>query len=106
MPGNTFSIPGLITTLFFAVVAVLILIRLAKSLLAPVRTVKAVVVDKHTTETFSKYSGNGKHIRYVVVFLADGKRLPFYVSEFSYNGYRLRERGTLTYRGDRLLSFE
>ena len=40
------------------------------------------------------------------LLLADGKRLPFYVSEFSYSGYRLKEKGTLTYRGDRLLKFE
>ena len=106
MPGNTFSIPGLITAVFFAVVAVLILIRLMRSVLAPVRTVKAEVVHKQTTETFSKYSGSGKQIRYAVTFLADGKRLSFYVSEFSYKGYHLKERGTLTYRGDRLLKFE
>lgn len=71
-----------------------------------VKTVKARVVDKHTVESFSKYSGNGKHIRYVVVFEIEGKKKGFYVSQFSYGGYRRNEKGTLKYQGDRLLDFQ
>lgn len=72
---------------------------------APVKTVKAQVVAKHILESFSKYSGSGKQYKYVIVFLADGKKKSFYVSEFSYGSYRLREQGTLTYKGDRLIDF-
>lgn len=73
--------------------------------LAPVRTVKAKVVDKNRTELFSKYSGTGKSYRYAVVFEADGKKVSFYVSEFSYGGYRKGETGTLKYQGRRIIDF-
>ena len=83
-----------------------ILVRFIRKQLAPIKTVPAVVIDKHKTEAFSKYSGNGKHEKYTIVFSADGKKKSFYVSQFSYGGYRLGEKGTLTYKGDRLISFE
>ena len=81
-------------------------IKLLFRRLGPVKTVKAKVVEKHKTETFSKYSGNGKSVRYVVTFEIAGKRKGFYVSEFSYGGYRKGETGTLQYRGDKIVRFE
>ena len=69
----------------------------------PVRTAKATVIDKCKTETISKYSG--KTTRYVVTFEIAGKRKGFYVSEFSYGGYRKGESGMLQYRGDRIIDF-
>lgn len=68
-------------------------------------TASAEVVGKQTVEWFSKYSRNGKHTRYAVTFLVDGKKKSFYVSEFSYGGYRKGEKGKLTYQGDRLIDF-
>ena len=83
----------------------MVLARLLRSRFGRVRTVSAEVVGKQTVEWFSKYAGNGKRTRYVVNFLVEGKKKSFYVSEFSYNGYRKGERGTLTYQGDRLIDF-
>lgn len=88
---------------FIAVLYILILIRFLKNRLAPVKKVRATVIDKNKIESFSKYSG--KHIKYAVVFSADGRKLSFYVSEFSYGGYRKGESGTLTYKGGRLIDF-
>ena len=68
-------------------------------------TVSAELVGKQTVEFFSKYAPGNKRFRYVVNFLVDGKKKSFYVSEFSYNGYRKGERGQLTYQGDRLIDF-
>ncbi len=85
---------------------IVVAVKYLRGRFGKVKTVKARVVDKHTVETFSKYSGNGKHIRYVVVFEINGKKKGFYVSQFSYGGYRLHEKGTLKYRGDRLLDFQ
>lgn len=81
------------------------LFKLVRNRFAPVRTVNAVVVNKFKSETFSKYSGTGKYIQYVIVFSAEGKKRSFRVSEFSYGGYRIGETGTLKYKGDRLLDF-
>ena len=71
----------------------------------PVKSVKAKVVDKHRSEVVSKYAGNGKTMRYVVTFEIAGKRKGFYVSEFSYGGYRKGETGTLKYQGNRIIDF-
>ena len=77
-------------------------IRLLGHRFAPVRTVRARVIDKNTMDLPSKY---GKRTRYAVVFQAGDKKLSFYVSEFSYGGYRLHETGTLTYKGNRIIDF-
>lgn len=103
MPDNLSNI--IIISLFFGV-GLLAAIRLLAKRLAPVKTLPATVADKHKTEVFSKYAGNGKHIKYAVVFSAGGKKLSFYVSEFSYGGYRVGEKGMLTYKGNRIIDFK
>ena len=107
MPDNISNI--VIIALFMglgALAVVSLLVRLVKNRYAPVRTVKAVVIDKNKVETFSKYSGTGKSAKYVIVFSVDGKKKSFYVSQFSYNGYRINEKGTLKYKGDKLIEFK
>lgn len=83
-----------------------LLIKGIKSKHLPVKTVQAIVVDKQIIEAFSKYSGNGKHEKYVIVFSVNGKKKSFYVSQFSYGGYHVNEKGTLTYKGDKLIEFK
>ncbi len=90
---------------FWLFIIVAVVVRKLKGRFSPVKRVRAVVVDKHRVEFFSKYAGNGKTERYVVTFSAEGKRLSFYVSAFSYAGYTVNESGTLTYQGDRLIGF-
>ena len=107
MPENISNI--VISSLFIGVGAlamISILIRTIKNRYAPIKTVKAVVIDKNKIETFSKYSGNGKAEKYVIVFSVNGKKKSFYVSQFSYNGYRINEKGTLKYKGDKLIEFK
>lgn len=84
----------------------LLIIRVISKRFGPVKTVRAEVIGKQTVEQFSKYSGSGKRTKYVVIFSVEGKKKSFYVSEFSYGGYRKGEKGTLTYQGDRLLDFQ
>jgi len=55
---------------------------------------------------FAKYSGNGKREKYVIVFSVGGKKKSFYVSEFSYGGYRINEKGVLKYKGDKIVDFK
>lgn len=105
MPENIYNIVMWTAAGLLAVVYLLCMIRVLTKKLAPERTVRAEVIHKQKTETFSKYQGTGKRVRYVVVFMAEGKKLSFYVSEFSYGGYRRGEKGTLKYKGDRLISF-
>ena len=105
MPLNGSDIFGILFGALWLFVALKLAVRAVRRRTAPVKKVKATVVDKHKTESFSRYSGTGKREQYVVVFLAEGKKLSFYVSEFSWRGYRVRDTGTLEYRGDRLIGF-
>lgn len=87
--------------------AVKVIVRLVKSRYGKVIRVRAKVIEKFKTETFTKYKGNGKDEQCRIIFEVDGKRRSFRVSEFSYNnGYRVGKEGTLTYQGDRLIDFE
>ena len=107
MPENISNI--IIISLFLGVGAlavVSLLVKAVKNRYAPIKTVKAVVIDKNKVEAFSKYSGNGKSEKYVIVFSVEGKKKSFYVSQFSYNGYRINEKGTLKYKGDKLIEFK
>ena len=70
-----------------------------------VRTVKAIVVSTYRTERVS-YKGAGTKVECGVVFKTEnGKKLSFRVSELSYGSYKKGERGTLKYKGDRLIDF-
>ncbi len=71
----------------------------------PVIQVCAVVVEKHTLETFSSTTGLIKPGKYVDTFQDEGKQISFYVSELTYSGYQINEEGTLVYQGDRLIDF-
>ena len=77
-----------------------------KSMFAPVKTVDAVVVKKYKVDNFSKYSGTGVKSKYVVVFESGSKLIRLYVSEFSYNQYKVNEKGSLTYKGNSIIDFE
>ena len=105
MPLNASHIFTILFAALWLFVIVKLAVRAIRNRTAPVKTVKATVVDKQKTEHFSKYSGTGKRERYVVVFLAEGVKSSFYVSEFSWRGYRKGETGTLQYRGDKLIDF-
>ena len=107
MPENISNV--IIISLFLGVGAlavVSLLVKAVKNRYALIKTVKAVIIDKNKVETFSKYSGTGKSEKYVIVFSVGGKKKSFYVSQFSYNGYRVNEKGTLKYKGDKLIEFK
>ena len=106
MPENIYAIIAVSLCLVLGSLQFIsILVRMLKNRYSPVKTVKAVVIGKNIVETFSKYSGNGKHQKYVVVFSVEGKKKSFYVSQFSYGGYKINEKGTLKYKGDKLIDF-
>ena len=72
---------------------------------ATVKTVKAEICDKYVSERVSRYPGTSGMKEYIVVFKTNNGKLSFCVSEYSYNSYRIKEKGTLKYKGDRLISF-
>lgn len=105
MPMDPSKLLAFLTVVLYLLAMVSFFSGFAKSRFGRPRTVRAEVVGKQTVERFSKYAANGKSVRYAVTFLAEGKKRSFYVSEFSYRGYRKGEKGKLTYQGDRLIDF-
>ncbi len=94
--------------LFLGVIGIVLvscIFRFLRDKCSPVKAVKATVVHKQTVETFSKYAGNGTHKKYAVTFQTGNKKLSFYVSEFSYRGYKVNETGTLKYKGSKIIDF-
>ncbi len=73
---------------------------------APVKTVKAQVFDKYKTNTVSRIQGTFKREHYIVVFSTSEKKLSFNVAEFSYRNYKIKEKGTLKYKGNQIISFK
>lgn len=105
MPKNAANIIILLILLLWLVFLIRLAVKALNNRYSPVKTVHAVVVHKQKTESFSKYAGSGSREKYVVVFNAEGKKLSFYVSAFSYSSYRLNESGVLKYKGSKLLDF-
>lgn len=83
-----------------------VLTRVLSNKFACEKTVKAEVIDKYISGTPTVFHGAFKREKYVVVFLAEGKKYAFCVSQFSYNEYRINEKGTLKFKGNRLISFK
>jgi len=102
MEGN---ILGYLFLAVFGIAFVAYIVRFLRDKCSPVKTVKAIVVHKQTVETFSKYSGNGTHKKYSVTFQTENKKLSFFVSDFSYRGYKVNETGTLKYKGRKIIDF-
>ncbi len=110
MPDNAFDIVQtcLIVFLFGLTTFVMgkMIFRALWSRYAPVKTVKAKVVDKVKVDKLTKIYGQAaKPALYYVVFDIGDKKKSFAVSEFSYGGYRVNETGTLKYKGDKIVDF-
>lgn len=104
-------IGNMVTVLFIAVILVIwlgILVRILRNKLSTVKAVSAVVVKKQCYEKqmYSKSQAPFVKKEYVVTFLSGKRKLHFEVSEFSYNGYTVDQKGILKYKGSRLIDFK
>ena len=84
----------------------LIILKLIQNKFSSVKTVKAEVVDKYIPNVVSRYPENWRTKNCVVVFKTKDKKLSFNVSEFSYWNYKINEKGTLKYKGNKIISFK
>ncbi len=110
MPKNTSDIINswmiILGVACICVVFIRIIYNLLKDKLAPIRTVKAQVVDKFIVDNFSKIYGSlAKKPQYFIVFAIGKRKRSFRVSEFSYGGYKVNEKGTLRYKGSKIVFF-
>lgn len=106
---NLYSIiVNIVFTILGIVIVAGMLVRIFKDKFAKVTRIAATVVNKQHYEKhiYSKSEAPSSQMKYVVTFDTDMGEMHFEVTGFSYNGYRLNEKGTLTYKGTRLIDFK
>lgn len=101
-----YSIINTILMVLFLLCWILIIRKIITNKFSTVKTAKAKVVDKYKPDIVSNYPGTFKSERYIVVFATKDKKLSFDVSEFSYDNYKINEKGTLKYKGNKIISFQ
>ncbi len=105
------NIFGYIVNIAFAcLMAVIVLgiaVRVLRDRFSAVKEVGAEIVNKQSYENLRhSWQRVANTKKYVVTFQTERGKMHFDVSEFSYNGYRIGEKGTLTYQGTRLVDFK
>ena len=100
------DIVNVVALVFFLSVWTIIVIKFVSNKCATVKTLKAKVVDKYKPDIVTKHPGRFKQDSYIVVFETKDKKLSFNVSEFSYGNYKINEKGTLKYKGNKIISFK
>lgn len=86
---------------------VLLIFYYGKLFFSKTKEGEAVVVRKECYEkqTVSKHPISSSQTVYEVIFLCENRELLFQVSEVSYPHYRVGQKGTLKWKGKRLLDF-
>ena len=97
----TFIIIGL-------VLAIGIVIKITVSYCTKEKCIKAIVIDKQSYDKriYRKSEAPFTKSDYVITFLCGTKKKYFNVSEFSYRNYRVNQKGTLKYKGNRIVDFK
>lgn len=101
-----YNIINIIAMILFFLCWILIIRKIIINKCVPVKTVTAKVVDKYKPDVVSHYPGAFKPKRYIVIFETKDKKLSFDVSKFSYDTYKMNEKGTLKYKGTKIISFQ
>ena len=96
-PVRTICLVILLSLYLFAVV------RFILRYFGPVKTAMAEVVAMHRTGIDTNQAQEGN--RCVITFQIGEKRKSFYVTEERCSTFQMGQRGTLTYRGERLVDF-
>lgn len=104
--NNLVTVLGMLVAAFTVFILVAPVIRMVAKSYSKKKTVPAIVHDKYKGQRFSKYAGSGTVEEYFIVFEFNGKKKSFRVSDFSYNGYQVKDKGMLTYKGDTLIDFK
>ena len=90
-----------------AIIVIGIIIKVAITLFAKEKRVKATVVDKQSYDkrVFRKSQAPFTRKEYVITFLCNNKKRYFNVSELSYRNYKVNQKGTLKYKGNQIIDF-
>ena len=107
--GNNFSnIVNFIFALIGAIIVVGISIKVIINIFSKEKSIKAIVVDKQSydKQIYRKSQASFTRKEYVITFLCGNKKKYFSVSELSYRNYKVNQKGTLKYKGNRIVDFK
>jgi len=105
------KIIGITTNCLFAIIGIIILCGIFYKVItifySKEKTVKATLIDKQFYEKRIASKSQAPHSKkeYVLTFLCDNKKKHFNVSELSYRNYKVNQRGTLKYKGHKIIDF-
>lgn len=96
-----------IINIIFLVIGIVIIAGIALKFFQKERISHAVVINKQCfdKQIIRKNQAPFTKKEYVITFECGGKKLNFEVPEISYNNYRINQKGTLKYKGNRLIDF-
>ncbi len=95
-----------VVVLFQLWLLIRIFVRIYRDKYAPIKKVKAVITDKYVSDQFPRiYGSAARKAFYTVVFAVGEKKLSFRVSESTYPSYPVGKKGTLCYKGSKLIEF-
>lgn len=102
---------GLINYVFVIlelVIIVGIIAKLLHNFFSKEKREEAVVVNKQSFDKTIYRKSQAPFVKktYVITFQCKNKKRHFDVSELSYNNYRINQKGTLKYKGSRLIDFK
>lgn len=101
--GNNF---GNVVNLIFALIGAII-VKVIINLFSKEKSIKAIVVDKQSydKQIYRKSQAPFTRKEYVITFLCGNKKRYFNVSELSYRNYKVKQKGTLKYKGSQIIDF-
>ena len=101
------NIVNFIFTLIGAVIVIGIIIKVIINMYSKEKSIHAVVVDKQSydKQIYRKSQAPFTRKEYVITFLCGDKKKYFNVSALSYGNYRINQKGSLRYKGSRLIDF-
>lgn len=104
MNGN---IINSVFTIIGVIIIIGITIRFFKEKHSRKNSIPATITNmqKYTHEVFSKAQAPHTVSKYIITFSTEKKALSFEVSEMSYSQYKMYQKGTLTYKGSKIIDF-
>ena len=106
--GNNFgNIVNFIFALIDAIIVIGIIVKVIINLFSKEKSIKAIVVDKQSydKQIYRKSQAPFTRKECVKTFLCGNKKKFFNVSELSFVNYKLNQKGTLTYKGNKIIDF-
>lgn len=103
---------GNIINFIFALMGIAILtaifLRVIINTYSKEKSIEAEVIDKNSynKEIIRKNESSVKKKEYIITFLCKNKKKYFNVSELSYKNYKLKQKGILRYKGNKLIDFK